>query len=277
MSKSPLYAVAILLLLSFNLFSELTVRVKPEILYPGDAFLIEVESPILPSGEFDGKNIPFYQAFQNLYYAISFVRLDKKPGAYYLQVSAENKSVGQIINIYKKSLPVQRINLPSRLVFLSSEDLERVKKENMRLSTLWREVTAPLWEGNFIPPLKTSISSPFGILRIINERQKSIHKGVDYKANLNETVVAINTGHVVFTDELLLPGKTIMINHGGGIYSLYMHLNGFAVKEGDKIKKGEIIGYAGNTGRANAPHLHLSVIIQGQSINPESLFALSIP
>lgn len=277
MSKSPLYAVAILLLLSFNLFSELTVRVKPEILYPGDAFLIEVESPILPSGEFDGKNIPFYQASQNLYYAISFVRLDKKPGAYYLQVSAENKSVGQIINIYKKSLPVQRINLPSRLVFLSSEDLERVKKENMRLSNLWRKVTKPLWEGNFIPPLKTSISSPFGILRIINERQKSIHKGVDYKANLNETVVAINTGHVVFTDELLLPGKTIMINHGGGIYSLYMHLNGFAVKEGDKIKKGEIIGYAGNTGRANAPHLHLSVIIQGQSINPESLFALSIP
>lgn len=277
MSKSPLYTVAILLLLSFNLFSELTVRVRPEILYPGDAFLIEVESPILPSGEFDGKNIPFYQTSQNLYYAISFVRLDKKPGAYYLQVSAENKSVGQIINIYKKSLPVQRINLPSRLVFLSSEDLERVKKENMRLSTLWRKVTKPLWEGNFIPPLKTSISSPFGILRIINERQKSIHKGVDYKANLNETVVAINTGHVVFTDELLLPGKTIMINHGGGIYSLYMHLNGFAVKEGDKIKKGEIIGYAGNTGRANAPHLHLSVIIQGQSINPESLFALSIP
>ncbi len=278
MSKNPLHAAVILLLLSFNLFSEVTVRIKPEILYPGDAFLIEIESSVLPSGKFDGKSLTFYKASKNnLYYAISFVRSDIKPGIYYLYVSAGKTSVGHIINVHKKTFPVQRITLPSWLVFLSPEDLKRVKKENLKLSSLWSEVTELMWEGSFIPPLDEPVSTPFGILRIINKELKSVHKGVDYKANPDRAVSAINSGVVVLTDELLFPGRTVMINHGGGIYSLYMHLSDFAVKEGNKVKKGETIGYVGSTGRATGPHLHLTVKIHGTSINPESLFALPIP
>ncbi len=213
------------------MFSELILRVKAEILYPGDAFLIEIESSVLPSGKFDGKSINFYKASQNLYYAVSFVRLDIKPGIYYLHISAGKTSFGQIINVHKKTFPIQRITLPSQLVFLSPEDLERVKKENLMLSSLWSEVSEPMWEGSFIPPLNATVSTPFGIIRIINNKQKSIHRGVDYKANANEAVVAINSGVVVLTNELLLPGRTVMINHGGGIYSLYMHLSNFAVKK----------------------------------------------
>lgn len=277
MIKRILNFSCVFLFFSWNLISDIILRTKPEILYPGDAFLIEVESTILPRGKFDGTNITFYKASQNFYYAIGFVKADVKPGVYKLNVSAENQSLSHTINVKKKIFPVQRITLPSRLVFLSPEDLERVKKENMRLSILWSKVTEPLWEGSFIPPLNTSISTPFGVIRIINKELKSIHRGVDYKANPNDAVKAINSGVVVLTDELFLPGKTVMINHGGGIYSLYMHLSDFAVKEGDKVKKGEIIGYAGNTGRATGHHLHLTVKIHGESINPQSLFSLPIP
>jgi murein DD-endopeptidase MepM/ murein hydrolase activator NlpD len=133
-----------------------------------------------------------------------------------------------------------------------------------------------MWKGKFIPPLSTSISSPFGVIRVINQGEDSRHRGVDYRGSKGKPIRAINTGIVVLSEELFYGGNTVMINHGGGVYSIYMHLSEFRVKEGDRIKKSDVIGLVGATGRATGPHLHLSVRVRGKSVNPESLFSLPL-
>jgi murein DD-endopeptidase MepM/ murein hydrolase activator NlpD len=94
------------------------------------------------------------------------------------------------------------------------------------------------------------------------------HLGVDLEAPLNTPVYAINDGIVKFAQNLSTYGKTIIIDHGFGIYSLYLHLNDFKVKENERVKRGEVIGLSGNTGYSLSPHLHFSIKIQGITVEP---------
>jgi murein DD-endopeptidase MepM/ murein hydrolase activator NlpD len=92
--------------------------------------------------------------------------------------------------------------------------------------------------------------------------------GVDLEAKEGDPVFSINDGVVRFSKELPNYGKTIIIDHGLGIFSLYLHLKEFKVSEGEKVKKGEIIALSGNTGYSISPHLHFSVKINGKSVDP---------
>jgi len=94
------------------------------------------------------------------------------------------------------------------------------------------------------------------------------HLGVDLEANIDTPVYAINDGTVRLSQELTNYGKTIIIDHGMGIFSLYLHLDEFKVFERKAVKKGEIIALSGNTGYSIAPHLHLGVKISGSSVDP---------
>jgi murein DD-endopeptidase MepM/ murein hydrolase activator NlpD len=94
------------------------------------------------------------------------------------------------------------------------------------------------------------------------------HLGVDLKAEENTPVYAVNNGIVAFEKDLNTYGKTLIINHGLGIYSLYLHLNEFKAKEGEWVEQGNIIGLSGNTGYSIAPHLHFSIKADKLSIDP---------
>jgi murein DD-endopeptidase MepM/ murein hydrolase activator NlpD len=262
--------------LSIGLASDINVKFIPETLFPGDAFLVEVKAPEFPSGVFDSSPLYFYQVSNGLYYAISSIRVNLKPGKYQLFISTGTSSNKYIVEVHEKRFPLQKLTLQPNKVFLSPENEVRVKKENIKLLSLWNKVTKPLWEGKFIPPLNTSISTQFGVVRIINKKKKSIHRGIDYRASLGKPIRAINSGIVVLADELFYGGNTLIINHGAGIYSIYMHLSKFMVKVGQSVRKRDIIGFAGSTGRVTGPHLHLSIKVQGKSVNPESIFALPL-
>lgn len=265
-----------ILLLSSTDSSQVSLRLIPESIFPGDAFFIEVRSEDTPSGIFDGRRIDFYRASENIYYGVSFVRLDMEPGEYHVSISTGGHSLRQKIRVDKKIFPIQRISLPPEKVFLSPEDEERVRNENIRVAEILSRVTKRLWDGMFTPPLDTSISMPFGVVRIINEKKRSVHTGVDYRVGEGEPVRAINSGEVVLKDELFFGGKTIILNHGGGIYSLYMHLSQFLAEEGKMVERGDVIGLAGSTGRATGPHLHLHLKMYGMDVNPESIFILPL-
>ncbi len=87
---------------------------------------------------------------------------------------------------------------------------------------------------------------------------------------------AINSGTVVLIEDLFFGGNTLILDHGMGLYSVYMHLSKINVSKGEKISKRQIIGLVGMSGRTTGPHLHLSVKLQGISVNPESLFKLEL-
>lgn len=256
--------------------SEISVKLTPEKVFPGDAFLVEVKSVSVPSGELDGMPLQFYPVSDGLYRAVFSADVEAKPGKYMIRFTVDGRSVEHTFSVYEKNFPVTKLALRSDEVFLSPEDQARVEEEDKKLSAIWSTVTEPLWEGKFISPLNTSISSPFGVVRILNQKVDSRHKGTDYRSPAGKPVRTINSGLVVLADELFYGGNTVMVNHGGGIFSIYMHLSEFKIEVGERVSKNDVIGLVGSTGRATGPHLHLSVKIAGRSANPESLFTLPL-
>ncbi len=252
------------------------VRVIPEAVYPGDVFLVEVESVTEPSAEFDGRPIRFYPLSSGLYRAVGSVGLDIDPGDHPLSLTVGTRRFRYKITVQEKKFQVRRLTLAPEKVFLSPEDRERVRREDIRLSALWRRLTGPLWDGRFVPPVDTPLTTPFGVVRIMNGKKRSRHRGVDYRAEEGQPVRAVNSGVVVLADELFYGGRTLVVDHGAGIYSVYMHLSRFDVGVGEGVRKGEVIGRAGATGRATGPHLHLSIKVGERSVNPESIFSLPL-
>ena len=92
--------------------------------------------------------------------------------------------------------------------------------------------------------------------------------GVDLEADIGTPIYAINGGIVRLSQELTNYGKTIVIDHGSGIFSLYLHIDEFKISEGKEVKRGDIIALSGNTGYSIAPHLHFGVKINGASVDP---------
>ncbi|HZX49401.1 MAG TPA: M23 family metallopeptidase, partial [Nitrospirota bacterium] len=129
-------------------------------------------------------------------------------------------------------------------------------------------------DGNFIQPVAGDMSDNFGLRRIINGEQKSPHTGVDVDAPEGAPVQASNSGRAIFTDDQFFSGKTLIIDHGLGLFTMYFHLSEILVTDGANVIKGDIVASVGKTGRATGPHLHWGVRLNGARINPLALINL---
>ncbi len=204
--------------------------------------------------------------------------LNEKPGSYDVRVKTSLSSHEEIfrIEVVDKDYGVRRLTLPKRMVDLDEETLKRVKKESAKLKRIWEApVSKPAWSGPFLRPVEGKVVGPFGRRSIINEQPRSPHSGVDLRGEEGTPVVVTNNGKVVLTADYFFTGKTVIIDHGGAIMSMYFHLEKILVQEGDIVRKGTTIGLVGSTGRATGPHLHWGVRVNGARINPLRLIAIS--
>ncbi len=115
------------------------------------------------------------------------------------------------------------------------------------------------------------ISSPFGIRRIINQREMAPHSGLDIAVPLGTPVSACSDGLVLVVDKYFYQGKFVMLDHCYGLKSVYMHLDSIAVKTGEIVKIGDLLGNVGTTGRSSGPHLHWGIYWYSDELDPESL------
>jgi murein DD-endopeptidase MepM/ murein hydrolase activator NlpD len=115
-------------------------------------------------------------------------------------------------------------------------------------------------------------TSLYGLQRVLNGKPKDPHRGLDFRAPTETAVKAVADGRVILAESHYYAGNSMYIDHGNGVISLYFHLNKFDVIQGDIVNKGQIIGRSGCTGRATGPHLHLSISVQGQLVDPMPLF-----
>jgi murein DD-endopeptidase MepM/ murein hydrolase activator NlpD len=133
-----------------------------------------------------------------------------------------------------------------------------------------------LWKGSFVLPLLNPLSTLFGTVRIINGETVSVHRGLDMKGLEGEEIRASNRGRVVLTEELFFGGNTVILDHGQGIFTIYMHMSQFHVRPGDLVSKNDLIGYVGSSGRSSGPHLHFGVKVTGMNANPVSIVDLKL-
>ncbi len=152
------------------------------------------------------------------------------------------------------------------------QHLDRINKERLILSEARKTFSKPaLSKGHFIRPVKGITTSPFGLRRFYNGQARRAHTGLDYAGDMNTPILSAADGKVLLTGHFFFNGKTVFIDHGQGLISVYIHMNKIAVKQNQMIKQGEIIGTVGQTGRTTGAHLHWGVYLNQVSVNPNLL------
>jgi len=126
----------------------------------------------------------------------------------------------------------------------------------------------------FILPMESKITSDFGRARLYNGSLKGYHSGTDFRAKVGTPIYAANDGVVALVAKRFYSGGTVLLNHGEGIYTCYFHMSRFDVKEGEVVKRGQLLGLSGKTGRVTGPHLHFSVRIDGVQVDPLQFISL---
>lgn len=203
--------------------------------------------------------------------AVVGVPLDTPAGTHALKVRANGGDRNASFEVREKRYPEQRITLKDKSkVTLSPEDEQRALAEIERIQALkkhWRPAAGT--DADFAPPADGRLTSRFGLKRFFNGEPRAPHSGLDIAVPRGAPIAAPATGQVLAVDDYFFNGKTIFLDHGNGLVSMYCHLDRIDVKPGDAVRRGQTIGLAGATGRASGPHLHWSVVLNGTMVDPE--------
>jgi murein DD-endopeptidase MepM/ murein hydrolase activator NlpD len=170
--------------------------------------------------------------------------------------------------------PEQRLTLPKKMVTPSKADQERIKREQELMSRALAEVTPRrLWSLPLSRPVPGEVTSAFGLKRILNGQPRNAHTGLDLDGATGEPALAAANGRVSLTGDFYYNGKSVFVDHGQGVVSMYFHLSNVDVREGQTVRAGQMVGRVGSTGRSTGPHLHFGLKVLGQSVDPTALFA----
>ena len=177
--------------------------------------------------------------------------------------------------IQKRKYKIQRIDgLPEKKVTPPEEFYERIKKENQLIGKA-REIDSdlPFFKEKFIIPVDDAvITGVYGSQRILNGIPKWPHYGLDFAQKAGTPIKSMNNGIVTLAEEdLFYTGATLIFDHGHGVSTLYMHMDKIFVKVGDHVKKGEVVGTVGSSGRATGPHLDIRLNWFGERLDPKSI------
>ena len=165
------------------------------------------------------------------------------------------------------------IDVPKRKVDLTPSDIQWYLKDKEELKKIYSnlDTNKAYFNQAFLKPLNSKVTSPYGAKRIFNNKKSSWHNGIDFRAKVGTPIPSSNRGKVILVRHLFFNGKTVIVDHGMNIISLYCHLSDYNVQVGDIVERGDIIGQGGNTGRSSGPHLHWGMRIQGHWVNGFSL------
>ncbi|MBI1174365.1 MAG: peptidoglycan DD-metalloendopeptidase family protein [Sideroxydans sp.] len=240
---------------------------------PGGIAIVPLEN-VIGSGKpqaWLGKQPVLVTSDHNQWFAVVGLALDTAPGAHELRADIGGETQLRQFTVHPKKYPEQHIKLKDKgKVELSATNLARFKREFKAITGYkhhWQ--AAPQTDLAFILPAKGRLSSRFGLRRFFNDKPRAPHAGLDLAVARGTPVEASAAGTVLAADDYFFNGKTVFIDHGNGLITMYCHLDKFKVKAGQAVRKGQVIALSGMTGRATGPHLHWSVILNGAMVDPE--------
>jgi len=171
----------------------------------------------------------------------------------------------------------QHMTLPPDQVDPDAAALKRIAREKEHVKAVLAGFTPDrLWDNDFVAPVEGPVTGAFGSKRILNGQPRNQHNGEDIAASLGTPVNATNNGIVRMVDDHFFSGKGVILDHGLGLFTMYFHLDTTAVKEGARVKRGDVIGRVGQSGRATGPHLHWGAWLNGARVNPFALAKLRL-
>ncbi len=259
--------------------SGMRMTVLPEQLHPGSPFVLTMSGLATETTYdigYDGRRLRFTGGTTSILLGVNLVHQTGTDTVQLYRHGSAAALTSVTIDVQNYTYPSQYLKLPPGFVNLTPRELKRAIREQAELDVIFANDKTPrMWSGAFIIPVHGIITTPFGVHRFLNGEPRSPHTGIDIAGGAGTPVVATNNGVVCFEGNLFFGGDSILIDHGQGIYSMYFHLEKYTVRNGASVKKGQIIGYIGKTGRVTGPSLHFGVRIMDSKIDPELLFLLT--
>jgi len=223
--------------------------------------------PQAGSARLNGKTIRLFPHSDGRSLGLMPIGVLTKPGRYTLEwLDGTGGPVHQeAITIADAHFKKQNVTLSKALLKLHATPDEREA-----IAAFLKNVSAVrYWQEPFVAPVAGCITSPFGVTRLHNGRPTGdYHAGLDQRGAFGSPVHAVAGGIVRIAQPFELRGGTVALDHGQGLASIYLHLSRFAVKPGDEVKPGDVIGYVGSSGRSTGPHLHWTLYANGDPVNP---------
>ena len=252
-----------------SLLQSRTYFLPSSILYQGETLLVDIENPLSQEQfiNFQGREIKFFP-YQNRLTAVVALKINESIGESEIKVNDELFS----ISVMKRDFSVIEIRPPKPLT--PKLAARRQAERKVTKQAFAKVSSAVYFNSPFIAPLNRLIeTSPFGEHRVA-PGYLSIHEGIDLRAGVGTLVRAINDGIVATAENYLFEGSFVILDHGLGIHSSYLHLSELKVSAGEKIEKGQIIGLSGGSGLSSGPHLHFGIKISGIPIDPMQFLSL---
>jgi murein DD-endopeptidase MepM/ murein hydrolase activator NlpD len=253
---------------------------------PGEIILVTVsgnDAKAPPSASVHGRALDFFPGASTGTW-LAFAGLDLEFSTGPATLNAVMRAPGgkpvhkaEILNISDAGFPIVELTVEQKFVTPDKNDSERAEAEAAKLHKLFSKTEEKrLFDGRFSSPIPGASTGRLGERRVFNGQPRAPHSGMDLKAKMGQPVRAPAAGKVLLADPLFFAGKTIILDHGLGLTTQYAHLSKFLVKPGDMVKKGQIIGKVGATGRVTGPHLHWALKLRNSRIDPYSLVFLDL-
>jgi murein DD-endopeptidase MepM/ murein hydrolase activator NlpD len=239
---------------------------KPSSPQQGDAMRLTCAGGVV-SARLDGKTIELFQQQDGTRFGLMPVKVDERPGTHAVGFLDRAGAVVQ-----SREIVVRNAHFPSQNIVLG-KGLAELKPSPGETETVekFRDIVSPErhWSEPLAAPVPGCITSLYGVRRLHNGKPTgSYHTGLDQRTPAGEPIRAVAAGTVRLAGHFNLHGNTVGVDHGQGLESIYLHMSRLAVKEGDVLHKGDVVGYAGSTGRSTAPHLHWNLYAYGVAVNP---------
>jgi murein DD-endopeptidase MepM/ murein hydrolase activator NlpD len=231
----------------------------------------------LPTVTFNGK--PFMVVRKDgSWLAILGIGLSIEPGEFHVDVLEPGGGEQKLpFKVSPKQYAVQQLKVPPNQVNLSPEDEARVTRETEKVRAALDAFTTKAPSTlRLEQPVPGRRSSSFGLRRVFNGESRNPHSGMDIAAPTGTPVKAPLAGRVVDVGSYFFNGNNVIVDHGMGLVTMYCHLSKIRVEVGQELKRGEVLGEVGATGRVTGPHLHWGVSLNGAMVDP-ALFLAPAP
>lgn len=209
------------------------------------------------------------------------IDLDAMPGEHTARINlhladGRSRAFEETIVVEPQAFPTTRLTVEPGYVELSPENQARAAAEAREIADIYAKLTPEmLWNEPFAVPIDgVTGGRNFGHRRVFNGQPRAPHSGADLRAGTGTPVHAANRGRVVLAKNLFFSGNAVFVDHGLGVYSVYLHLSEIDVVPGQMLEKGQVLGLAGATGRVTGPHLHWGVRILDARVDPFTLLTL---
>jgi murein DD-endopeptidase MepM/ murein hydrolase activator NlpD len=244
--------------------------------------VVAAGDPASVQGRFRDRSIPFFKTGRSDEFgALVGIDMADKPAAVDLKAAITYPD-GRQERVYRvvvrpEKFRVQSMTLPKDQVEPDAAALKRINLEKGKVQAVLAGFTPErLWSTGFLVPVEGTVTGAFGSKRILNGQPRNQHAGEDIAAPVGAGVKAANDGIVRMVDDQFFSGISVILDHGLGLFTMYFHLDSATVKEGVRVKRGDVIGTVGQSGRATGPHLHWAAWLNGARVNPFSLAKLPL-